>query len=248
MSRLLHFVTLAVLFTMSIIQASATYAASEDRLELDLQHEFSLFTKQYKKQYATPAETFERFNTFKSTYRRIKDHNDTPNKSYRLAMNSFGDRTPTEISNIFSTPTFSESPLESSITAFPTPSCPHALSLLTSSLPETVDWRDTLPPARDQGVCSAGYALAATAAVESQLFRAMGRSKGEDVLKLSEQQIVDCDPKSRKCAGGSPMHALSYLQASNGHISFKDYPYVLRLYLSLDFRNDILFVPCLTRL
>lgn len=48
-------------------------------------------------------------------------------------------------------------------------------------------------------------------------------NKGE-LLKLSEQQFVDCDPQSDGCDGGLEMYAFEYAK-KNGQELEKNYPY-----------------------
>jgi hypothetical protein len=47
------------------------------------------------------------------------------------------------------------------------------------------------------------------------------------LLKLSEQQLVDCDPQSSGCNGGLEAWAFEYLEKSGQELE-SDYPYTAR--------------------
>ena len=48
------------------------------------------------------------------------------------------------------------------------------------------------------------------------------------LLKLSEQQCVDCDPNSGGCNGGWQYYCMDYVKANGGISLEKDYPYAGR--------------------
>lgn len=63
-----------------------------------------------------------------------------------------------------------------------------------------VDWRveGAVNIAKNQGVCGAGWAFSATAAIESAYFIKYG-----ELPNMSEQQLIDCDTVSFGCKSGS---------------------------------------------
>ena len=67
------------------------------------------------------------------------------------------------------------------------------------TIPDTVNWVDTgaVNEIQDQGRCGSCWAFSAIAAIEG----AHQITSGE-LLKLAEQQCVDCDKKSSGCNGG----------------------------------------------
>ncbi|GJM84877.1 hypothetical protein PR202_ga00589 [Eleusine coracana subsp. coracana] len=101
----------------------------------------------------------------------------------------------------------------------------------TLPLPATFDWRTKtchgkpcLAPVKNQGLCGSCWAFAATAALESHMAT---RWNGNRVVKLSEQELVDCDGKSIGCKGGLVVNAFDYIM-KNGLASSAAYPYMAK--------------------
>jgi len=81
------------------------------------------------------------------------------------------------------------------------------------STPTSFDWRDhgALGPIKRQGSCGACYSFSAAATLESQYYIKYGQ-----MLDLSEQQIINCNPYSTGCRGGNIALVFRYLQNSAG--------------------------------
>ena len=73
----------------------------------------------------------------------------------------------------------------------------------------SIDWRSkgAVNPVQNQGQCGSCWAFSSTAAMEGDHFIKTGK-----LLKLSEQNLVDCDPQSDGCNGGLEMYAFEYLK------------------------------------
>ena len=95
------------------------------------------------------------------------------------------------------------------------------VELPTQNISESVDWRTkgALNPVQNQGACGSCWAFSSVAAMESAHFIKTGK-----LLKLSEQQLVDCDPQSSGCNGGLETWAFDYAK-TNGLELESDYPY-----------------------
>jgi C1A family cysteine protease len=96
--------------------------------------------------------------------------------------------------------------------------------LATSNLTGAVDWRTkgAVNPVQNQGQCGSCWAFSSTAAMEGAHFIATGK-----LLKLSEQQFVDCDTQSSGCNGGLEMWAFQYAKSNPLELE-TDYPYTAR--------------------
>lgn len=81
--------------------------------------------------------------------------------------------------------------------------------LPVSSTPEPINWCDqgACNTPVDQGPCGSCWAFASTAAMESHHF-----IQDQQLLKLSEQELVDCVTGSNGCHGGSRTYAMQYLE------------------------------------
>ena len=86
---------------------------------------------------------------------------------------------------------------------------------------EEVDWREkgAVTPVKDQASCGSCWAFSATGSLEGGNFVANGK-----LISLSEQQLVDCDPKSNGCGGGLMTNAFEYVM-KKGLCTEEDYPY-----------------------
>lgn len=87
-----------------------------------------------------------------------------------------------------------------------------------------VDWRSNggITPVKNQGSCGSCWSFGATAGTENAHKRATGT-----LLNLSEQQLVDCDPKSHGCSGGWHFWAWDYLR-STPQVLETQYPYTAK--------------------
>ena len=68
------------------------------------------------------------------------------------------------------------------------------------NLPTNVDYRNQLPPIKNQQQCGSCWAFSAVAALEYQYAKAKGK-----IVPLSEQQLVDCFHMEGRdgCHGGN---------------------------------------------
>jgi cathepsin B len=70
-----------------------------------------------------------------------------------------------------------------------------------SIIPEKYDWREVYPdcvqPVVDQGNCSSSYIIGALSVVEDRICQASKKP-----LKLSAQELIDCDKSNYQCDGG----------------------------------------------
>lgn len=90
------------------------------------------------------------------------------------------------------------------------------------ALPDSIDWRSSMSPVRDQGGCGSCYTFGSIGALEGRL-NIMYNTK----LDLSEQQVIDCssDYGNHGCDGGIGEKVYNYLVAGNLVAYEYDYPY-----------------------
>lgn len=131
---------------------------------------------------------------------------------YRLGMNKFGDMTTNEF---IRTPNGSRGySLVNGSTFLP----PNNLNL-----PETVNWTKEgyVTSVKDQGFCQSCWAFAATGGLEGQHFR-----KTKKLVRLSDQNLVDCNKENLGCTAGSPENAYRYIERNGGIDKEESYPYI----------------------
>ena len=95
------------------------------------------------------------------------------------------------------------------------------VSLNVSELPASIDWRQkgAVTPVQNQGNCGSCWAFSAVAAMESAHF-----IKSGSLIKLSEQQCLDCARKNG-CAGGYQEDCFSYAEEGEKMNTEAEYPY-----------------------
>lgn len=91
------------------------------------------------------------------------------------------------------------------------------------SIPDKWDWRELgfkIP--KEQKQCGSCYAFAVTSSIEGQVFKRTGK-----LIRLSEQQIIDCSTVNLGCNGGFSRDTLRYVTSTKGGLMReKDYPYM----------------------
>lgn len=97
------------------------------------------------------------------------------------------------------------------------------ISLMAESIPDTWDWRslNVISPVKYQGSCGSCWAFSANGAIEAH-----HAIKYNEILDLSEQQLVDCDEGygDKGCEGGYMTNTYSYIK-DYGVTLTKHYPY-----------------------
>jgi len=90
------------------------------------------------------------------------------------------------------------------------------------SVPSSLDWvaKGCVNPIQNQGVCGSCWAFSTAANLEGAGCVSNGR-----LVKVSEQNILDCDSSCYSCLGGLPSRALTWSSQNGGVASEQDYPY-----------------------
>ena len=167
---------------------------------------------QQSKFYQTPSEDNYRLSVFHKNVLHINAHN-ARSTSFKMAVNKFADLTSEEFTAMYA----------SSLTV-PETEEEVVSNLETGDLPATVDWtkKGAVTPIGNTGPkCHTAWAFSAAGAMEG--LRAI---QGHGLIKLSEQQLVDCTrPYSNYgCAGGYAYRSFKYV-IKNGIQTYASYPY-----------------------
>ncbi|KAM9311852.1 uncharacterized protein PAF06_009718 [Gastrophryne carolinensis] len=179
-----------------------------------LDDEWSAWKLKHGKMYTSTEEEILRRKAWEDNWHMIQNHNELADKgltTYRMAMNHFGDMTREKLK--------SRSCLLT--TGYPSNVPTQTYGLLTN-VPDHVDWRDSdcMTPAKNQGsFCGSCWAFATVGVLESRLC-----IKGQELLNLSEQHLVDCDTEDYGCCGGLPVLALIYVE-EYGIMKTEEYQY-----------------------
>jgi len=93
---------------------------------------------------------------------------------------------------------------------------------------DVFDWRDSgaVTPVKDQGQCGSCWAFSVVENVESMWI--LAKKGTNESLRLSEQQVVDCDRDDSGCNGGDPPTAYDYIINAPGIMDENNYPYTAR--------------------
>ena len=160
--------------------------------------------------YGTDEEYAFRLDQFAKTDAKLQEINADPENLYKVAHNKFS--------------TMTEFEFKKHLGKKPAVEHDSVTELATSNLSASVDWRSkgAVNPVQDQGQCGSCWAFSSTAAMEGEHFLKTGK-----LIKLSEQQFVDCDPKSDGCDGGLEAYAFQYAKKNPQELE-KDYPYTAK--------------------
>ena len=134
--------------------------------------------------FATHEEYNFRFQIFQEKEAEIQKWNNEQD-SFRLAHNMFSTMTPEEAKKMLG--------------AKPVENLEEAEILDESNINGSKDWRSEggVNAVKNQARCGSCWAFGATACVENAYFQKTGQ-----LLSLSEQQLVSCEPYSYGCNGG----------------------------------------------
>lgn len=185
---------------------------------INLEHQFHLFTVTYNKVYSSVEEYSMRKLIFINNLLFILDHNlnrVARNLSYTLDINHMADihHESTEFHNMLGL-----SMQNSTIS--------EAYNEVNDSLPALVDWRtrNAVTRVKNQGACGSCWSFSSTGAIEG----AWAIKKGS-LISLSEQQLMDCSSAygTHGCSGGWMISAFVYV-IENGICTEDSYPYTAK--------------------
>ncbi|MQL82689.1 hypothetical protein Taro_015157, partial [Colocasia esculenta] len=163
-----------------------------------------------------------RFEIFKDNLRFIDEHNrPSNNHSYTVGLNGFADLTNEEYQEKYHNKLIRVR-ANVSLGVGDEYVVVRDKNEELGQLPASVDWRSTgaVGPVIDQGECDCCWAWTAVGAVEGLHHILTG-----NLIRLSAQQLVDCDIVSDGCAGGWTKFGLDYIVRNHGIDTLESYPY-----------------------
>jgi cathepsin L len=195
---------------------ACSFAFKLSQKEYELQ--FLRFMHQHGKSY--DAEEFpHRFANFKSNLNFISKHNADKTKTFKVAMNKFGDLSNEEFARLYLGVRMNATTLK----AFKT-KAHHGKVTHKVNAPASFDWRDhgAVTGVKNQEQCGSCWAFSTTGSVEGCHFLA-----GKPLVSLSEQNLVDCSGTQgdQGCNGGLMTDAMDYIISNGGVDTESSYPY-----------------------
>jgi len=178
---------------------------------MTLHAKFAQHIAEYGLMFATPEEYQFRFELFENTDAQIQEMN--KEGSFVTAHNMFSTMTEDEKTKMFGREASAFGGAAKEPTVLP-----------TDILAADVDWRTkgAVNPVQNQGQCGSCWAFSSTAAIEGA-----HQIKTGNLLKLSEQQFVDCDSQSSGCNGGLEIWAFAYAEKNAIELETA-YPYTAK--------------------
>jgi cathepsin F len=203
----------------------AVFTQKQSELDNLLFKKYQKFLTKFEKSYPNMDEMNAKFAVFKQNYLKAKLKAAQFPKTEDVksfGTTEFMDMTEEEFSKNYLT--LNQTALPNNTTKFyfnQTINKTNGRFLQNDDVPESWDWteRGAVNPIRNQGLCGGCWAFSAVSNMESQYYLKTG------VLpKLSEQQLIDCDPLNSGCSGGIMHNTFTYIKY-NGIQSRDEYPY-----------------------
>jgi len=214
----MRFLLAILLLVLVIAPALANQLFAEDHY----QGLFTDYMTKHGKKYEHH-DFFNRYNIFKKNVDLIHKHN-SEGHSFTMAINEFADLSPAEFKTYLTGYRHEEKDYNLSNNQMP------KLETL-QAIPAALDYRIpsmnpfnrvAVNPVQNQGQCGSCWAFSAAAAIEGANTLATG-----NLVKLSEQQLVDCSRQfgNNGCGGGMPDRAFQYVISAGGLSTEQSYPY-----------------------
>jgi len=166
--------------------------------------------------YGTKEEYEFRMNLFMQTYEEVEAFNADPTNTHKLTTNFMSTWTAEERKKLNGYKHITGTQKN--------------IKVLEEKYDDDVNWvtKGAVTDVKNQGQCGSCWAFSTTGSVEGAHFLA-----GNDLVALSEQQLVDCDHTDDGCSGGLMDYAFKYLE-KNGLMTEAQYPYIAKRHSIFD--------------
>jgi len=175
---------------------------------------FHQFMKEHKKVYNSKREFKKRYAVFRDNMKKVQFLRESEQGTGEYGITPFADLTEMEFKR-------QHTGLNTKRGDDPGIHWP-AADIPDVELPDEFDWRaeGAVTEVKNQGKCGSCWAFSVTGNVEGQY-----AVKHGELLDLSEQELVDCDPRDNGCNGGLPENAYKTILEIGGLETEKDYGY-----------------------
>ena len=178
--------------------------------ERETMKQFEKFIKKYNKKYDSVQEYLARYQIFKNNLEEISK---PTNDLYETGINQFADMTKNEFRRRY---------LNLNISIKNTLKFNKVNYVPNGNAPESWDWTEqgAVTAVKNQGSCGSCWAFCTVANLEGLYYIKYG-----ELLRFSEQQLVDCDTLDEGCNGGLMEYSFEWIKQNGGLCLEDDYPY-----------------------
>ncbi|KAL6894680.1 hypothetical protein ACP4OV_008778 [Aristida adscensionis] len=217
---------LILFITCGLVLAASPAAAGGGSGDKLMMHRFLRWQAKYNRSYSDAAEQQHRFEVYRRNMEYIEATNRAGNLTYELGENQFADLTEQEFVDTYlmkDMPTTRGGGGGVAVDA----NASFCDAGVAAGAPASVDWRTrgaVVPPKNQGASCSSCWAFVTAATIES----VNKIKKGNQLVSLSEQQLVDCDPYDGGCNLGYFVNGYKWVIENGGLTTEAEYPYQAR--------------------
>ncbi|XP_070051594.1 senescence-specific cysteine protease SAG39-like [Nicotiana tomentosiformis] len=204
------------LVLFSILNICSFKVTSRDLQEASMQERHEKWIVRHGREYKDEIEKERHFRIFKENVEFIESFNQNGTQRYKLAINKYADLTTEDFLESYTGLDTSFQQKSNATTSFKYDS-------QLTDIPLSMDWRKSgsVTGVKDQGQCGCCWAFSAVAAIEGAY-----QIANNELISLSEQELLDCTTQNNGCNGGLMTRAYDFLLQNGGGITTEtNYPY-----------------------